>query len=280
MKKYVDLHIHSLCSDGSYTPAQIIKRAKSYELSAIAITDHDTVACVAEGEKLAHEAGIEFIRGIEISTSSCNGRMHILGYFVDIESKKLGELIKRMQLARVERIKKICAKLTELEKPVDPELVLSMAKDVDSIGRPHIALAMIKLGHVSSVHEAFERYLGIGKPAYVPRWAPTPREAIDTIHQAHGLAVIAHCGVTQGCMESIDEIINEGIDGIEAFYPFHNEITTKKLIEIARKHDLAITGGSDCHGTVRGEPLLGVFKVPYWVYEDLVKRHQLAKAKT
>ena len=215
MKRYIDLHIHSTNSDGSWTPAKIIERAIKYELAAISITDHDTVSGIPEALESIRNTGIDFVPGIEISTKWCHGRMHILGYFIDHNSPYLAELSRKMTLARSERITETCEKLAAIGKPVPIELVLEMAGNSSSIGRPHIANAMVKLGYVPTLQKAFNLYLSYGKPGYVPRWSPEPKEAIDIIHGAGGIAVVAHCGVTEGCVEQLDKVIALGIDGIE-----------------------------------------------------------------
>ena len=277
MMKYIDLHIHSTVSDGSFTPTQIVERAARYELVAIAITDHDAVAAIDEAMPAAQKLGIEYIPGIEISTAWCEGRMHILGYFIDHHSPAIRALLDKLQQSRRDRIYQICRRLEELGYPVDPQEVFEIAGGANSVGRPHIAIAMERHGYVPNLQAAFDRYLAYGKPAYVPRWAPTPQEAIDTIHKSGGLASIAHCAVTEGCMENLDKIIAMGIDAIEVYYPFFKPHQEQLLKKIAEDHNLAITGGSDCHGIVRGEPLLGIFKVPYRVLESLKEKYASIK---
>ncbi len=269
MKKYVDLHIHSNCCDGSFSPEEIVERAVRYNLSVISITDHDTVSCIEYASKLADSSDLIFIPGMEVSTKCCNGSMHILAYYIDIYSQTIHDLSKKMIVSRRKRIIDVCQRLSELSKPVNPEFVFELSKKANSYGRPHIAKAMVKLGYVPSVHAAFTRYLGYGKPAYVPRWSPEPKEAIDVIHSAGGLAVIAHCGVTKGCFDLLDSLVQWGIDGIEVYYPGHHPKVIEKLLHYAQSNSLAITGGSDCHGFVRGEPLLGIYKVPFVIYENL-----------
>ncbi len=269
MKKYVDLHTHSTHSDGSWTPTEIVQRAKKYELSAIAITDHDTVSGIPEGMAEAAKNGIDYVPGIEISTHWCEGRMHILGYFIDYTSSAIAELMKKIQEARKARVFDTCARLKEIDIDLPTELVFEIAHSADSIGRPHIANAMVKLGYVPTLQAAFNKYLAFGRPGYVMRWAPSPEDAIDIIHKTGGIAVLAHCAVTEGCMKHIDKIRAMGIDGVEVFYPSHKPHQIEFLKKFAKDNNLVVTGGSDCHGTVRGEPLLGIYKVPFSVYENL-----------
>jgi len=269
MKKYVDLHTHSTHSDGSWTPAEIVQRAKRYELSAIAITDHDTISAIPEGIAEAAKNGIDYVPGIEISTHWCEGRMHILGYFIDYTSSAIAELTEKIQKARKDRVFNTCARLKEIGIDLPIELVFEIANSADSIGRPHIANAMVKLGYVPTLQAAFNKYLAFGQPGYVMRWAPSPEDAIDIIHKARGIAVLAHCAVTEGCIGHIDKIRTMGIDGVEVFYPSHKPHQIEFLKKFANDNNLVVTGGSDCHGTVRGEPLLGIYKVPFSIYENL-----------
>ncbi|RKZ35167.1 hypothetical protein DRQ33_00325 [bacterium] len=281
MKKYVDLHTHSTVSDGSLTPVQIVQRAKKYDLSAISITDHDAIDGTDDALAEAQTLNIDFVPGIEISTAWCQGRMHILGYFIDHKAQSIEQLLKRLQQARKDRVFKICARLKDMGMEVPPELVFKIAGGANSVGRPHIANAMVKLGFIPRLQTAFDKYLAYGKSAYIPRWAPTPQEAIDTIHRAGGIASIAHCAVTEGCMDNIFDVISMGIDAVEVYYPFHKPHQIELLKKIARDHNLAISGGSDCHGIVRGEPLLGIYKVPICVYESLLEcKSKFSSAKT
>ncbi|MCD6595914.1 PHP domain-containing protein [bacterium] len=274
MKKYIDLHTHSTVSDGSWTPTRIVDRAKKYGLSVIAITDHDAVDGIDEEAEAARKVGIDYIPGIEISTAWCHGRMHILGYFIDNHSQSIEELLKKLQDSRKDRVFKICERLKALGMDVPPDLVFEIAGNAHSVGRPHIATAMIKLGFISNLQTAFNKYLSYGKSAYVTRWAPTPKDAIDIIHNAGGIASIAHCGVTEGCIDNMPKLLPLGLDSVEVYYPFHKPHQIEYLKKFAKDNNLAVSGGSDCHGTVRGEPLLGIYKVPYEVYEILSEYHR------
>ncbi len=269
MRKYTDLHIHSTASDGSWAPEKIIERACRYELSAIALTDHDAVAGIDEAMHFASLRNLRFIPGIEISTSFCHGRLHILGYFIEHHSPAIDELLQKLQQSRRDRVYRTCEVLTEHKLPVTPELVFEIAGSADSVGRPHIARAMVRLGYVNTLQQAFDKYLSYGRFAYVRRWSPEPTIAIDMIHGANGLAVLAHCPVTEGCMDRLEEIATLDIDGVEAYYPNHHPQQIEFLKKFAGEHRLAFTGGSDCHGEMRGEPLLGIYKVPYEVVDSL-----------
>ncbi|RKZ28375.1 phosphatase [bacterium] len=270
--KYCDLHIHSSASDGTFTPEQIVERAYNYRLSGIAITDHDSVAAVPSGIRAAEKFGIEYVPAIEISTSDLEGRMHILGYYIDIGYSGLTRLLKKLVESRKTRVQEICNKIESLGYPCAIEDIENIA-DGASIGRPHVAEYLIDIGAVRDIHEAFDRYLSVGKPAYVRKWAPSPKEAIGVIHDAGGLAVAAHPGITEGMMDKLPYLYRLGIDGLEGYYPRYPQNKQRRIIEFAREHNLVITGGSDCHGFRRGKPLLGIFKVRYELLEKLRALH-------
>ena len=269
--KYCDLHIHSNASDGTFTSQEIVERAKNFRLSGIAITDHDTVAAVETASALAAKYGIDYVPALEISTSRLNGRMHILGYFIDPKNEELLSLTSEMAKSRVARIEKMCDKLRELGLRCDFDEVRRIAKNA-SIGRPHLAEHMVNNGIVRDMREAFRVYLADGGKVYITRLSPTPEEAISIIHNAGGLAVAAHPGVTTGAMDAIPQLAEFGIDGIEAYYPGHDHKKTQLALDYAKRFDLVATGGSDCHGTRRGDPLLGIFKVRYDILLNLRKR--------
>ncbi len=263
--------MHSNASDGTFTPEQIIERAKNYRISGIAITDHDTVAAVKTGQFLAEKNGIDFVPALEVSTSCLNGRMHILGYFIDPDNEELLSMTVEMALSRLKRIEKMCEKLNEIGVRCDFDEVKRIA-GLGSIGRPHLAEHMVNNGYVRNMREAFRVYLADGGKVYVTRYSPTPKEAIDIIHRAGGLAVLAHPGVTTGAMDFFPELVKRGIDGIESYYPGHDQIKTQRALDYAKKYNLVPTGGSDCHGFRRGNPLLGIFKVKFSILTNLRER--------
>lgn len=272
--KYCDLHIHSTASDGTFTPEQIVERARHYYLSGISVTDHDSIASVEETADLAAKSGIDFAPAIEISTADLDGRMHILGYYLDIHNPGLTELIEKQIQARKDRVVKTCKKLTEMGFPSTYEDISRIAGDA-SIGRPHIAEHLVNIGAVRNLLEAFVKYLAAGKPAYIYKWAPSPETAIRVIHDAGGIAIAAHPGVTEEMLPKLPKLVEWNVDGFEAYYPRHSHEAQEEIIALARKHDLVITGGSDCHGLRRGDPLLGVFKVRYELMRKLRSRWEL-----
>ncbi|MCK5832939.1 PHP domain-containing protein [bacterium] len=275
--KYCDLHIHSNASDGTFTPEEIVERAWNYGLSGIAISDHDTVAAIDKTRSLCLKKGIEFIPAIEISSSALDGRMHILGYYIDNKNQALLDLTNRMADSRYHRIETMCQKLNEGGIRCDFNEVLRIAAGA-SIGRPHLAEHMVNKGIVKNVYEAFRYYLAEGGKAYLPKLSPSPEEAINIIHNAGGLAIAAHPGVTGGMIKKLPELVSMGINGFEAYYPGHNHQITSTILNLARSNDLVVSGGSDCHGYRRGTPLMGIFKVNYRVFSLLKDRYLKQRA--
>ncbi len=272
--KYVDLHVHSNFSDGSQTPEELVYTAYCAGLSGIAITDHDTLGGLPEARAAGKKYGIEIIGGVEVSTSACQGRMHILGYFVSPLGEPLRSTMRKIRDARFERLHAIMDKLEELGIEVDFRNDFSQQAG-HSLGRPHIARKLKERGEVRSIYEAFQRYLADDRPAFVPKWSPEPEEVIDMIHDAGGVAVLAHPGSTaRDTDDLLPGLIETGLDGIEVLYPQHNPQTTKKYRDIATQHSLVITGGSDYHGDNSDKNLLGIFKVKYPFLEALKKRHR------
>jgi len=255
----VDLHIHTTFSDGKFTPEQVVKKANELKLYAIAITDHDTVdgilPAIIESKKYK---GLEIIPGIELSTYHGDQEVHILGYYIDYGDLNLKNQLLELQQHRKKRLEKILAKLNNIDVNISINDV-NKYSDGTSVGRPHIAQALIEKGYVSSIKEAFDKYLGKGRPAYVPRKKLTPFEAIKLIQNSNGIPVLAHPGLLEDD-SIIYELINNGILGIEVIHKDHTQDDTNRYIKIALEHNLLLTGGSDSHGE---EPLiLGSLNIP------------------
>lgn len=269
--RWVDLHLHTNHSDGSDAPRRVVERAVEAGASAIAITDHDTVSGVAEAAAACAEAGLEFLPGVEISAKHGQQEVHILGLGVDPESDALLETLGRMAAAREERARRMVAKLQELGVPVTWEEVVPEGSQ-GVVGRMHLAQAVLAAGHCKTIQDAFDKYLKAGRPAFVPRSVLTAAEAVDTIHTANGLAFVAHPGI--GNLQSrLDALLALPFDGIEAYHSKHSPGKQAAFQSIAAERGLLISGGSDCHGTVKGEtPLLGRVRVPYRVYADIQER--------
>ncbi|ADY56493.1 PHP domain protein [Syntrophobotulus glycolicus DSM 8271] len=241
-----DLHCHTNMSDGLMDPAEVVRIAAQKGLSALAITDHDTIQGFAEGKKAALQYNIDFIPGIEINTDWCGREVHILGYGIDPESREFNHKLAVIRDKRKERINKIVEKLRGLGLDISIEEVESKGKGV-SIGRPHVAQVLVDRGYARNVKDAFSNYLGIGTQAYVPRYKLKPEEAIAMIRKAKGVAVLAHPGA-QGLFWEISRWKDAGLQGIEVYHPEHHEESIEKYTGLAAKMGLVITGGSDFHG--------------------------------
>jgi predicted metal-dependent phosphoesterase TrpH len=251
-----DFHVHSTASDGTLSPAALVDEASKQQLDAFALTDHDTTAGVGQAVARGREVGVEVLAGIELSVSENGGReeMHILGLGIDPDSPRLGSRITELIRQREERGARIAERLRELGVELDFESVRRAAGSAASIGRPHVALALLQAGVCSDVEEAFRRFLRRGRPAYVARAGLGAREAIDLIHAAGGLASLAHpkrsTGVDQpgGLDAFVERLVALGLDGLEVEHPSHTPGLRRRLRRLARRFDLVATGGSDFHG--------------------------------
>lgn len=258
----VDLHTHTTASDGLLTPAELIKFAKKKSLNAIAITDHDTTEGYAETlENTKDNNNFFIIPGIELNSQFKDEEIHVLGYFIDIENTHLQSILSEMRDSRVTRAKKIVKNLVRIYNfDISYDEVLEKAKK-GAISRSHIARVLYDKGKVRNVSEAFNRYLGPKCPAYVERYRLDPKEAIELIKEAGGVAVLAHPGLLNDS-SLINIYIKEGIDGIEVYHSKHTDEQTQSFEKIARKKNLIITGGSDCHGDLlNGIPIVGDVRV-------------------
>ena len=256
----IDLHTHTTASDGSLSPEELVQLAKHQGVSALAVTDHDSVAGLhrakAEGERL----GIEIIPGIEISCLYGGIELHILGHFINAENPRLEAMLTTYLASRDERNPRIVERLRELGCDLSYEEVKAFAGP-GTIGRPHIAQVLLRKGYVGSIAEAFDRYLADGGPAYVPRALPTPAEAIGLIRQIGGIPILAHPVYISRLREPIEQICatlkNAGLLGIESLYSTHTRQQTDRYLIIAREQGLLVTGGSDFHGDVKPDILVG-----------------------
>jgi predicted metal-dependent phosphoesterase TrpH len=282
----IDLHTHTTHSDGSSTPEELIAMASAGRARAVAITDHDTVSAIAEARRVAERIGIEFVAGIEISAEYSPGTMHILGYCIDEQSLALGVKLDELRRAREARNPQIASRLQSLGFDIGYREVSELAGN-QVVGRPHFARLMIQKGYVSSVQEAFDRYLKKGAPAYVEKARLSPAESIALIHDAGGVAVLAHpYQLKLSSHEQLDllagELAAQGLDGIEAVYSRHSPAQRATYIEVAGRHRLLVTGGSDYHGSYKPDISivtgLGDLQVPYELLEAL-KARAASKAK-
>jgi hypothetical protein len=267
---FADLHLHTCFSDGTYSPEELAGHAKRCGFTAVALTDHDTMEGCRRMAAACEADAIEFIPAIELTTEHSGAELHILGYFLDAENPRLRQDLARFQEVRRHRILEMVSRLNDLDVPVQAEAVFQLA-NCRSPGRPHVARTLVQAGLCGSLDEAFERFLKKGKPAWVPKFRISSAEAMALIHHAGGLAVLAHPGLNHAD-EVIPALVAEGMDGIECFHTKHSTAMTQRYLEIADRHHLLVTGGSDCHGMSKGKPLIGSIKVPYECVERLRER--------
>jgi hypothetical protein len=268
MRNPVDLHVHTNCSDGLLWPEAVIDFCIKNGIKYLSITDHDTVQAHSILSKYIEDKEITLLPGVELSTSWKSTDFHILGYYINLENEDFRKKIDFFRRERFKRGEAIVKKLNELGIDLSMETVKKVAGQ-SVMGRPHVADALVKEEYVLTLDEAFARYLGYHAPAYVPKKYLTPEEAIDLIHKSHGVAIWAHPGPV-GRDYFLDDFIDMGLDGIEAFHPLHDIRTSRHYIDLAKKHDIIYTGGSDCHAR-RERILIGTQKVPHKCYKDLLK---------
>lgn len=248
---YLDLHVHTTASDGQYTPTEIISMAKNIGLEIVAITDHDTVEGIAEGRKIALNLGIQFVAGIEISTQDMT-EVHILGLGIDEENPMLCERCKQFSLDRENRAYRICEYLNKKGIDVALEDIQLIARE-GVIGRPHFAKYLEEHGYVKTREDAFKKYLDTKEFKFTTdRQKPTPKDAIEFIHQAGGKAFLAHPGLLKLGWKEIEDFIiklkDYGLDGIECYYSRHTSKQTEGFLQLAKNYNLQISAGSDFHG--------------------------------
>ncbi|MGH7976322.1 MAG: PHP domain-containing protein [Limisphaerales bacterium] len=269
--------MHTNFSDGTFSPEELVLHAQKNGLACIALTDHDTVEGCARAAIACDAVNMEFIPGAELTAEQEGVEVHILGYFLDTQNKKLLAEIAKFQSVRQNRIHEMVARINELNVPLKAEDVFALA-NCKSPGRPHVARAMVKAGLVKNLDEAFQRFLKKGRPAWVPKSKVSALEAIELIHQAGGLAVMAHPGLNR-TDEIIPALVEAGLDGIECFHTKHSTAMSERYLEIADKYHLLVTGGSDCHGFSKNKPLIGTVKLPYEHVEKL-KEARIARINT
>jgi 3',5'-nucleoside bisphosphate phosphatase len=260
-KALIDLHIHSNHSDGLLNPAQIVEVARERHLAAISITDHDALSAVRPAIQAGVQNGIEVIPGIELSSSFNGNEIHILGYFLDVDNPVLGAYVKQFLKSREERAHKILALLGKHGIHIPFELVKRKVNG-GCICRPHIADVMVEEGFCFSHYEAFEKYLGEDKCAFVPKETLEPAAAVRLIQNAGGLAFLAHPAIGRA-RQILHRLREFGFDGLEIFHPKHTIMDISYFNDIARRSGLLASGGSDCHGARPGEVIIGTLKIPY-----------------
>lgn len=261
-------------------------RAARLGIEVLAITDHDTTEAIPAALAEAQRWGITVVPGVEISTISGQEEIHLLGYFVDQEHPELQALLTRTREARWERAQQMLARLSRLGLPIEWERVVEISRGSGSIGRPHVAATLVDAGHVSNYEEAFDLWIGRGRPAYVERYKLTPEEAIDLVRKSGGLPVLAHPYIYSRSGQQkqgldltrwLPRLRTAGLEGLEVYYPNYPHRASRHLLALAIQYGLLITGGSDYHGGMLGNGL-GNVAVPWAAWEGMERRHRLTKA--
>jgi predicted metal-dependent phosphoesterase TrpH len=271
--RFADLHLHTNFSDGTFSPAELVERAIHAKLSCIGVVDHDTVSGINPALEAAKDSDLEVVPGIELSAEHEGKEVHILGYLLDHNNKKLINELENLKARRLERVYKMVDKLNALGLRLKAESVFELAGNA-TVGRLHIARALVKEKLVGSLHEVFEKYLGDSGPAYVCGFRFNPKDAIKFIKSYGGIPVLAHPYVIDDD-SLILEFIKLGLMGLEVYYPEHTQGLINFYLEMARQENLLVTGGSDCHGMAKPHVRIGCIKLPY----ELVEKLKEAKEK-
>ncbi len=257
--RHIDLHLHSTASDGTSPPDAVVAAARQAGLRAIALTDHDTVDGITDARSAAVGTGIELVPGVELSAYEGEQEIHILGLHLD-QLDEMHDSLAVFRVARRDRAAAIVKRLNELGVRITLDDVLAVAGD-GALGRPHVARAMVENGWAMDLRDAFDRYLGAGRPAYFDKRRIGITEAIDLVHRCGGIAVLAHPG-PEGNMKRISEFAALGIDGVEVIHPSHSAEDRARLLALSSHFGLVPSGGSDSHGGADGSRVVGAMKVP------------------
>jgi len=279
----IDLHIHTTCSDGSFTPEQAVDYAKQANLTAISITDHDTTDGVERALIYGARNGIEVIPGVELSVQNeenTEEEIHILGYFIDWRASFFQQKLEYFRSTRRERARKMHELLLKRGIALDLNKLLE-ATGTGAIGRMHFARALQSSGYISNTEEAFEKYIGSGRPAFVQKVNISAEEAIQMLLRIGGIPVIAHPVYGANSRRMIKKLVNAGIKGIEVYHPRHGMNDIERFKSLADEFDLLITGGSDCHGGANGRRAsMGWMKIPYDLLLSLKRYKKLLDKQT
>lgn len=273
--RIVDFHTHSTCSDGTLTPKELVNHAKKSGLSAFALTDHDSVDGIKEAKEEAERTGIEFIPGIEFSAAE-NTETHIIGLFINPENETLLKTIEKLKGSRKRRMEEICFKLRNLGMDITHDEALEIAGG-NFVGRAHIAKLMVEKGYCETIKECFEKYIGLGKPAYAEKNELSAVEAVKAIRAAGGLAFLAHLNQTGYSLEQLEELLlklkSAGLNGIEGYYPEYTAEQIPDYRALAEKLSLCFSGGSDYHAAMKPHIQIGVgtgdLSIPYFVLQNM-----------
>ncbi|HIJ79980.1 MAG: PHP domain-containing protein [Desulfobulbaceae bacterium] len=274
MSKFIDLHTHSTCSDGTLSPTALVNHAADRKLTAIALTDHDTVSGVSEALAQGRIRGIEVVPGIEVSSNYSDTSLHILGYGIDHQDHNFVKFVIDLQQARHTRNLGILDRLQQMGIPIEQEELDHLAGD--QVGRPHFAELLVKKGVVNTFQDAFTGYLKRGCPAFVEHARPQASEVIAQISSAGGLAMLAHPVCIDPSFASIPSLVGNlkqhGLDGLEAYYPSHSNKNTKALKQLADDHNLLVCGGTDFHGNNRSSTPLGGNKKTIRISSEILEK--------
>lgn len=266
----IDLHTHSTASDGEHTPAELVRLAIERDLTALALTDHDSVAGLDAALEAARGTSLQVIPGVELSCDVPQAEVHVLGYFIDWHAPHFQSMLVKFRDGRYGRAEKMVKKLAALDAPISFDRVKELAGDA-SIGRPHVAQALLEAGHITTLVEAFDKYIGRNGPAYVERFRLTPEDAVMLILQAGGVPVLAH---PREVTHFVEPLVKAGLIGLEVYYGLYDDTTISELARLAKQYGLLATGGSDFHGLNKMAHMsgLGQVNVPPGVVEKLRAR--------
>ncbi|MBI1869727.1 MAG: PHP domain-containing protein [Chlamydiae bacterium] len=270
--KAIDLHLHTLASDGTSTATEVVERARHFRIDAIAMTDHDSVESIDEARWMGEKLGIEIISGIELSAYHGESELHILGYFFDDKDLEFCKALKKFCEEREKRIHQIVEKLTKAGVRITLEDVTKLSGE-GAPGRLHVARALVEKRIVTDTREAFRRFLSYGKPAYVEKEKISTQEAIQMLKVIGGVPVLAHPGLLHRD-DLIPQLVREGLMGLEVYHTEHSQNAIEHYKELTQVHRLVMTGGSDCHGEAKGKFLIGKNRIPYHLLEPLRKAHE------
>ncbi len=266
--KTADLHVHTHLSDGTFSPQEVVSYAKKIGLSAVAITDHDGVGGIEPAMEFSKNNQVEVIPGVELTAEDEKSEIHMLGFFIDWKQEWFLEKLGKLRQVRLSRMKEMIEKLNEAGFNLSLEELLKESGPTNAAGRLHLAQLLLKKKYVSCIEEAFKKYIGDKAPYYVKKINLSYQQAIEMILKIGGLPVLAHPHLLHRD-ELIPAFVNAGLRGIEVYHTQHQNKISKYYERLAKKHNLLITGGSDCHGSGKGRILMGEVKIPYQLVEKL-----------
>jgi len=268
--KHADLHLHTHFSDGTYSPEELASHARAQGLDAVALTDHDSVEGCERMETACTKEGLEFIPGAELTAEVTGQEVHILGYWMDLSFERLRVELQHSQGVRQQRVREMVTQLNDNGVSLSVSLVLSLAQ-CEAPGRLHVARALVQQGFARDHDQAFDKFLKRGRPGFVPKARMKAQDAVGLIREAGGVAVLAHPGLYRND-SLIGKLKDAGIDGLECWHTCHSPEVSENYSRKAADLDLVATGGSDCHGMAKGQPLIGRVKLPYPQVEALRAR--------